>query len=160
MSYFKKNKIYSICFLLIFFSVFSIFAEDRQPIVLAFQENFFSTDKQLSFVEDLREAFHRIGYEMIMNFYPGKRCMLMADEGEVDGLPSKAGNLNDFYNNLIPVDVPVSNVTFAAYAMGEDVQGDGWASLRESTYSVLYRWSSECKVKSRVCFIVGSPLCC
>jgi polar amino acid transport system substrate-binding protein len=107
-------------------------------MVVAFPENFFTTDEQLFFIEDLREAFSRIGYDLILDFYPAKRCLLMADSGAVDGLPRHPENLDNFYKNLIRVDIPVSDVTFAAYSVTKDLPGEGWEILRGSTGNILY----------------------
>lgn len=136
----NKKKIITICLLLFILSIFTGYSDggDRKTIVLAFQDNFFSTDAQIKFIEDLREAFSRIGYEMIMEFYPNKRCLTMADTGDVDGLPRSDESLNDYSYNLIKVDIPVSDVTFSIYTTNEEIQTSGLDNLRGLSYRVLY----------------------
>jgi polar amino acid transport system substrate-binding protein len=144
MKLIHRAKIFTIFLILILFLEFSLFGEERKPFVLAFPENFFSTDRQVKFIEDLREAFHRIGYEMIMEFYPGERCLWVADAGEVDGIPQRDGNLDDLYQNLIRVEVPLADVLFTAYTIKEDIQVDGWESMKDAPYRILYVDGVQC----------------
>lgn len=88
------------------------------------------------------EAFKRLGFTFTYKVYPSKRSSVMANDGEVDGEPQRAGNYADTYPNMIRVDEPSFTNRVVAFATDPSIRLNSWDSLRDTPYRVDYRIGS------------------
>ncbi|MDC7220900.1 MAG: transporter substrate-binding domain-containing protein [Spirochaetales bacterium] len=86
----------------------------------------------------IRDAFSLLGYELIPVYYPNARCTVLANGGEVDGLPHKVWEFNQSYPNLLRVNVPVITARLVAYSSDPELKLEGWESLVNTDYRVGY----------------------
>lgn len=82
------------------------------------------------------EAFRRLGMEFEYRLYPGKRCSMMADRGEVDGEVARVYTYADAHPDLIRVEESHVTVKFLALARDPSIKLNGWESLRGTDYLI------------------------
>lgn len=78
----------------------------------------------------VREAYRRLGIEVIIKKYPGERALRLADAGRVTGDVQRIDGLSKKYRNLIQIKPPINFIEAAAFAHGSGIFVDGWNSLR------------------------------
>jgi len=84
------------------------------------------------------EAFRRLGYDYSSRSYPGERGILLAEEGEVDGLVHRAAGFEAKHPTLIRVPESVGSAVMVACTLRPDLQLSGWDSLRGLPLEVDY----------------------
>lgn len=81
----------------------------------------------------LREAYRRLGMNMVLNKVPGERSLFSVNHGQVDGeLYRKLGMERD-YPNLRIVPVPLMTYEIVIFTLGTNFVVSGWDSLRPFT---------------------------
>lgn len=76
------------------------------------------------------EAHERNGWQVRTLTAPSKRNLHDANEGIFDGTGCRIKPLQDFYPNLVKVGPPYVSIRSHAYTLDEDLEVDGWDSLR------------------------------
>ena len=78
----------------------------------------------------MTEAYRRMGIEISVAEYPGKRALLYANLGETDGELFRIAGIEERYRNLIRVPVVINRLDGMVYTKGMHFPVDGWESLR------------------------------
>ena len=80
--------------------------------------------------EVLREAYHRIGYDICFEFFPGKRSLESANKGITDGEVARIAGTEKKYTNLIPVATPIIFFQGVAFTKSVTRQINSWSDLK------------------------------
>jgi ABC-type amino acid transport substrate-binding protein len=102
----------------------SVAAEEL--LVLATPEN--SVDTVIGEVI-VREAYHRLGIDVMIKKYPAERAVRLADQGEVDGEVQRVAGLSERYPHLIQVQPAINFIEATVFSKTTDFPVDGWESL-------------------------------
>ncbi len=86
-----------------------------------------------------QEAFKRLGYTLEYVEYKPKEASEKSDSGKIDGEINRVPDYNLKHPNLIRVEEPHFIMSFSAYTSLPDVSLNGWKSLKDTTYNVVYR---------------------
>ena len=85
----------------------------------------------------LREAYRRLGYDIEILTYPGRRAVDMANRGQVDGELARLDVIKTLYPDLRQVPVPVHQLSLMAFTRDTRFQVEGWQSLQPYTVITL-----------------------
>ena len=85
----------------------------------------------------VREAYRRIGIDLIIKKAPGERALRMADGGQVAGDVQRIDNLSKVYKNLIQLRPAINYIEGSAFAQKGDFRIDGWDSLRPHRLGII-----------------------
>lgn len=75
------------------------------------------------------EAYRRIGHDVVIEYMPGERAIVSANNGTFMADMYRVQGIEAKYPNLIKVPVPLYRVRFVAFTKQEPFQVDGWSSL-------------------------------
>lgn len=78
----------------------------------------------------LREAYARLGIDIVVQRLPANEALRRSSSGEVDGEVSRIDGVARDYPNLIQVPVPVGYIQGAVFSRDVDLHLAGWHSLR------------------------------
>ena len=78
----------------------------------------------------VREAYQRMGFEVIVKQFPAKRALVSSNEGKTDGELQRIPGINKKYPNLIMVPVPVNTLDGIVYTREGALSVNGWQSLK------------------------------
>lgn len=79
----------------------------------------------------VKEAYRRIGIDIIVDFYPGKRSLILSNEGKkYDGELYRIGGVEKRFPNLIPIPVPIHLLEGMVFTKDTKFDVNGWDSLR------------------------------
>lgn len=78
----------------------------------------------------LREAYRRLGIEIVAVPLPAERAVRVADSGLTDGETVRIEGIEALYPNLVRVPEPVVSVKVKAFTTGKVFPVTGWESLR------------------------------
>src|SRR3990167_2914563 len=84
------------------------------------------------------EAFKRLGITFKYQHYPARRSTLLSNSGVLDGELSRIHYYNENHPNMIRVEEPHWTSGFIAVAVDSSIQLNGWDSLRNQDFKVLY----------------------
>lgn len=84
------------------------------------------------------EAFKRLGITFKYQHYPARRSTLLSNSGVLDGELSRIHYYNENHPNMIRVEEPHWTSGFIAVAVDSSIQFNGWDSLRNQDFKVLY----------------------
>lgn len=84
------------------------------------------------------EAFKRLGMIFVYQTFPAKRSSILSDTGKVDGELSRIYSYNEVHQNMIRVEEPHWTSGFIAAATDTSIHLDGWESLKNTDYKVVY----------------------
>ena len=84
------------------------------------------------------EAFKRLGMNFVYQTFPAKRSTLLSDVGKLDGELSRIYSYNEVHPNVIRVEEPHWTSGFIAIATDSSIKLNGWGSLKNTDYKVLY----------------------
>ena len=94
--------------IILFLSIISVAsmvcAEDNKSIVITAIQN---EQTHAMAKEVVREAYLKIGYDVRFDFFPGKRSLEMANEGESDGDVARIEGTEKKFPGLVPIPIPV-----------------------------------------------------
>ncbi|QTA93179.1 substrate-binding periplasmic protein [Desulfonema magnum] len=118
---------------LFFLSIVSVFLTVR-PLV-ASEPLIFSTFQSASVADDLseavlREAYKRIGLQIVVKKFPAKRALLMANNGRTDGELFRIIGTEKHCPNLIRIPVPIIFFKGSVFTKNTDFPVKGWDSLK------------------------------
>lgn len=105
-------------FLLTFLSAPHAYARNK-TLLLSTSEP--ASDVIIVYFDFLKLAYKNIGYDLKLVRLPGKRAFNSADQGKVDGLVLTTQRIMQTYPNIIAVDVPLTKVDLALYAVSDDL---------------------------------------
>src|SRR3989338_9087143 len=84
------------------------------------------------------EAFKRLGITFKYQHFPARRSTLLSNSGVLDGELSRIHYYNENHPNMIRVEEPHWTSGFIAVAVDSSIQLNGWDSLRNQDFKVLY----------------------
>jgi len=85
------------------------------------------------------EVFRRLGYKLIIEFYPSKRSSNLAGRGQIDGEVNRVYSYNEANPNLIRVDEHFKTHKFVVYTTLPNREFSSWADLDSKKYRIAYR---------------------
>ncbi|MES2150229.1 MAG: transporter substrate-binding domain-containing protein [Pseudomonadota bacterium] len=92
------------------------------------------TDPATSVAEQvLAEAYHRLGYELVVHRVPGERSLLLANDGQMDGELYRKLGMDREYPHLMIIPVPLLIYEIVIFTRGTSFVVNGWDSLRPFT---------------------------
>lgn len=77
----------------------------------------------------VREAYRRLGIDVVIRKYPAERAVRLADAGQVDGEVQRIGGLAQRYPNLIQVQPAINFIEATVFTKTATFAIDGWQSL-------------------------------
>lgn len=80
--------------------------------------------------EIIEEAYARIGISVTFLFVPGKRSLMMANNGRVDGDLARILGTETVYENLLPVPTRVLDFSAVAFTKRADITVNNWQELQ------------------------------
>lgn len=101
------------------------------------------------------EALRKMNIRLTVNIYPSNRTGIMSNQGKVDGELSRVHDYNTKFKNLIRVEEHVSLVRFSGFALDPDFHLNGWESLHDTKYRIVYLRGGK-KVSEKLSSIVPS----
>jgi len=99
---------------------------DVEQLVLVTPEN--TVDTVIGEVI-VREAYSRLGIDVIIKKYPAERAVRLADRGDVDGEVQRFAGLSDLYPNLIQVRPAINFIEATVFSKETTFPIEGWESL-------------------------------
>jgi polar amino acid transport system substrate-binding protein len=86
----------------------------------------------------LEEAFKRVGFKFVLKTYPGKRALILSNNGETDGEAHRIYGLtnNGKYPNLVRIPEIQQIIYNYAYAIQNINLENGWEDLTPYTIAV------------------------
>ncbi len=85
----------------------------------------------------LREAYRRLGRQLVVHRLPGERSLVQANEGIMDGELYRKRGLDRDYPNLVIVPVPLLTFELVIFSYGTTFAVHGWESLRPYTLGFM-----------------------
>lgn len=85
----------------------------------------------------LKEAYDRLGYEIIVEPFPGQRALLFSTQGKVDGELFRNPKIMKKYKTLIEVSVPLWRTELSVFTRDLDIEVKGWESLKNYRILIL-----------------------
>ncbi len=125
------------CFVLLAALIFIAFgrqALSAERLVLVTPTN--TVDTVISEVI-LREAYRRLGIDIVIKKYPGERAIRMANLGKVDGEVQRIDGINANYPNLIQIQPPINYIEGVVFSKSVTFKVDGWESLRPYRIGII-----------------------
>lgn len=126
----------------IFFPAYSAKSETTEPalktITMAFtipQSEPYGKWMYLVF----KEAFERIGLELIYKHYSPKRSTFLADMGMLDGELGRVYSYNQNHPDFIRVEESIASIRWMAFTVDPTIQINGWNDLKGTSLKVEYR---------------------
>lgn len=87
-----------------------------------------------------KEAFGRLGIEVILLNTPAERAIHNADAGIDDGDASRIAGLEKLYPNLISVPEKVMDWNFVAFGKDKEIPIAGWDSFGQYSVGIITGW--------------------
>lgn len=81
----------------------------------------------------VREAYRRLGVQLIVHKLPGERTLVQANEGKMDGELYRKLGMEREYPNLLIIPVPLQTYEIVIFTRGTTFVVNGWDSLRPYT---------------------------
>ncbi len=100
-------------------------AADKQITVVGIKD---AVNSEISYIV-LKEAYQKLGMELIYKPLPGARALHTSNSGEVDGELFRIVNIQKEYTNLIPVPTPINVLQGIVFSKEKDFVVNGWNSL-------------------------------
>ncbi|MGI0117512.1 substrate-binding periplasmic protein [Zooshikella sp. RANM57] len=112
-------------------------------LTLAMKESaapFFTPDQKGILNLLYKEAFKRVGKDIIIHSLYAKRSLVRANTGEADGDALRLKNIHIYYPNLIRVPEPIWEVQLAAFTKNLNIKIKDWDSLKGYRIGYLNGW--------------------
>ncbi|MYN01147.1 transporter substrate-binding domain-containing protein [Pseudoduganella sp. DS3] len=81
----------------------------------------------------VREAYRRLGINLVLHHLPGERSLVQANDGKMDGELYRKLGMEREYPNLVIVPVPLQIYEIVIFSRGTSFVVSGWDSLRPYT---------------------------
>ncbi len=78
----------------------------------------------------LRQAYRRLGYDLLVERMPAERSLISANAGETDGELYRRAGIEQVYPHLHRVPVALASYEIVAFAREHRLPVQGWESLR------------------------------
>ena len=78
----------------------------------------------------LREAYQRLGIDLVIKALPARQSLMRAKSGGLDGEVHRKEGINRDFPNLLMVPVAINRVDFVAMSKKVDFLVNGWSSLK------------------------------
>lgn len=104
-----------------------------------------------------REAFQRLGLELICVYRPPLRGGVEAELGSLDGELGRGKDYGISHPNLVRVGEHAMELNVSAFALLPTIKLDGWEALRHMNYRVEYRMGMQIP-QSKLEKILAPPL--
>jgi polar amino acid transport system substrate-binding protein len=150
---------HSLCYsifvlLLIFFSTPDLSATQRLILNTPGEPPYHYPDQTGIMDLWMKEAFARIGWEVIIDWQPPERGLENANRGIVDGDAGRIAGLSSRYENLIPVPEKIMVSEFVAFTLHSRYRPAGWQSLKPYNVAIVrgHKISEENVVGTRSLF--------
>lgn len=115
-------------------------AAGAQPPTLVVSTNNTPLDRK-ALQEISKEAFRRLGIELVLTSLPSERSLFAANAGEVDGEGLRVAGLGSQYPNLVQVPERYIGISFVAFARDATIRLDnGWDSLKPHSVAFITGW--------------------
>ncbi len=101
-------------------------AADVERLVLAAPEN---TVETVIGEVIVREAYRRLGIDVVIKKYPAERAVRLANRGELDGEVQRVGGLSERYPHLIQVQPAINFIEATVFTKATKFPVQGWKSL-------------------------------
>ena len=147
--------LYSIFVLfLIFFSTPDLSASQRLKLNTPGEPPYHYPDQTGIMDLWMKEAFARIGREVIIDWQPPERGLENANRGIVDGDAGRIAGLSKRYSNLIPIPEKIMVSEFVAFTLNSTFRPMGWQSLKPYNVAIVrgHKISEENVVGTRSLF--------
>jgi polar amino acid transport system substrate-binding protein len=115
---------------LFFFSTHDLFALQRLTLNTPGEPPYHYADQTGIMDLWMKEAFARIGREVIVDWLPPERGLENANMGNVDGDAGRIAGISKRYANLIQIPEKVMVAEFVAFTLNSPFRSDGWRSLK------------------------------
>ncbi len=123
-------------------------ANAAAPLVLAVPSISYESVQGPWFDLIYREAFGRLGLDIVLKPMPSKRASAMADAGLVDGDLHRSRSYGDSHPNMVRVEQVHFSASYAAYANTANMPAlSDWASFDKKTLRVEYILGSVTPIK-------------
>jgi ABC-type amino acid transport substrate-binding protein len=109
-------------------------AADVKRLVLVAPEN--TVDTVVGEVI-VREAYRRLGIDVVIKRYPAERAVRLANSGDVDGEIQRIGGLAEHYPNLIQVQPAINFIEATVFTTTTEFPIEGWNSLAPYRIGVI-----------------------
>lgn len=77
----------------------------------------------------VREAYGRLGIDVVIKKYPAERAVRLADSGELDGEVQRIAGLSEQYPNLIQVQPAINFIEATVFTKSATFPVEGWKSV-------------------------------
>ena len=78
----------------------------------------------------LREAYQRLGIDLVVKELPARQSVMRANSGGLDGDVQRKEGISREYPNLLMVPVAINRIDFVAMTKKVDFPVNGWSSLK------------------------------
>lgn len=129
-----KDAMRFIIFAALIFMTLGKLALSAEPLVLVTPVN--TVDTVISEVI-VREAYRRIGTDIVIKKYPAERALHLANQGEVAGEIQRIDGIAANYPNLIQVYPPINYIEGVVFSKSVAFEIDGWESLRPYRIGII-----------------------
>ncbi len=85
----------------------------------------------------IREAYRRMGIDVIIKKYPAERALQLANQGTVDGEVQRIDGIASKYPNLIQIYPPINYIKGVVFSKSVDFEVEGWESLRPYKIGII-----------------------
>ena len=85
----------------------------------------------------LREAYRRIGINLVIKKYPAERALKLANQGKVDGEVQRINGIAAKYPNLIQVHPKINFIEGVVFSKSVTFDVKGWESLRPYRIGII-----------------------
>jgi len=119
---------------ILFFCALPSFLLATQPLVFSTSTG---SSSSIYSIPILKEAYQRLGIELIVKEYPSKRSLLSSNSGIIDGELHRISGLQDKFPNLREIKVPIVKLEWVIYSKKYNFVVKGVESIKP--YSISTR---------------------
>lgn len=87
-----------------------------------------------------KEAFSRIGKQVIITPLPSERSLINANSGITGGDLVRIDGISQLYPNLLKVPEKICDFDFVAFSKSADLKLSGWDSLKPFSVGIITGW--------------------
>jgi len=100
-----------------------------------------SNNTKSDFISEVtREAFRRIGYRLLIQYFPPGRGLKNSNSGLIDGELIRIKGLEKHYPNLLHVPEKIISLDFVVFSKQKMNLKNGWSDLSDKTVAHINGW--------------------